>query len=77
MKQRMRAVKGKLQLVPDHSIRVEETIDDQGGGKFVALANDCMFTDGLIRGSGKTPYEAVCNLALNLAAKVNELRPKR
>lgn len=62
-----------LTLKADHSIRVEETITPEGSS-FTALANDCMFTEGLVTGTGKTAYEAVCQLALNLASKVNELR---
>lgn len=60
-------------IVATHAIRVEETVTEEGS-KFVALANDCMFVDGLVHAEGKTAYEAVCKLALNLATKVNELR---
>jgi hypothetical protein len=62
-----------IPALSNHPIRVEETITP-GGSSVVALANDCMFPEGLIHGNGHTPYEAVCQLALNLAAKVNELR---
>jgi hypothetical protein len=58
---------------PDHSIRIEETVTPEGH-TFMALANDCMFVDGLVHAKGATAYEAVCNLALNLSTKVNELR---
>ncbi len=40
-------------MKPTHSIRVEETITVKSNGaidmKFVALANDCEFADGLVK----------------------------
>jgi hypothetical protein len=69
-----------MQITATHSIRVEETITIGGDGKidikYDAYANDCSFVDGLVHGEGKTRYKAVCDLALNLATKVNELRSK-
>jgi hypothetical protein len=61
---------------PTHSIRVEETVTHEGH-KFMALANDCEFADGLVHGFGKSAYEAVCNLALNLSSRLNEIRTPR
>jgi hypothetical protein len=56
-----------------HSIRVEETVTREGHS-FIALANNCMFIGGLVQGKGATAYEAVCDLALSLSAKIEELR---